>query len=282
MNQSIINSLIALLDDPDREVYKSISQKIISIGDEAIPMLERLFTSDSQLIASRAAEIVDNIQFEKVATLAINWLRNGTDNLLQATLFFNQLFIPDFDYNKVVSTIDSLKRSIWLKMNDEMTAIDKVTVLNNVLFNEQQYSVIKTFEKIPQSHQLSYIIDHKKGSPMAIMLLYLITAQESGIPIYGGNVPGTNISCYVDKDGNGEILFYINPSHSGTMLPQLEISHFLESLNIDLSQEYYVACSNKDTIINLLILAANLYERYGNQTITEHCEQLIQILNNGE
>ncbi|MCQ2375777.1 MAG: transglutaminase-like domain-containing protein [Salinivirgaceae bacterium] len=281
MDQSIINSLIALLDDPDREVYKSISRKIISYGDDAIPTLEQLFASDSQLVALRAAEIVDKIQFEKVATLAHKWIEKGDDNLLQATLFFNQLFIPDFDKKKVISTIDSLKRSIWLKLNDDMTAIDKVKVLNNVLFNEQKYCVIKSFGKIPQSHQLSYIIDQKKGSPMAIMLLYLITAQESGISIYGGNVPGTNISCYVDNDGNGEILFYINPSLSGTMLPQIEISHFLESLNIESTQECYVACTNKDTIINLLNLAALAYIQNGNNTLANHCEELIQILNNG-
>ena len=53
-----INSLIKLLDDPDREIYEHIHEKILSYGGEVIEYLE-----------SAWEQAFDPIQQERIADL---------------------------------------------------------------------------------------------------------------------------------------------------------------------------------------------------------------------
>ncbi|HET7818190.1 MAG TPA: hypothetical protein VFL70_02680 [Bacteroidia bacterium] len=38
-----LNALLSLLDDPDKNVYQHVREKLLSIGNEAIPALENVW-----------------------------------------------------------------------------------------------------------------------------------------------------------------------------------------------------------------------------------------------
>ena len=60
-------ALITLLDDNDNEVFAHVSDKIISLGVEGIPLLESAWeTSENQIIQNRLEDLINRIQFSNV------------------------------------------------------------------------------------------------------------------------------------------------------------------------------------------------------------------------
>ena len=46
MSENEIRALITLIDDPDEEVYLQVRDRIVSLGDDVVPVLERAWEYD--------------------------------------------------------------------------------------------------------------------------------------------------------------------------------------------------------------------------------------------
>ena len=74
MSESTINSLIQLLDDPDKDVYDKVKDKLLEYGATIIPKLEYVWQeNDKSLIQSRAEEIIQQIQFKSLFYHLQHW-----------------------------------------------------------------------------------------------------------------------------------------------------------------------------------------------------------------
>ena len=64
INPTEVNSLIRLLDDPDREIFEHVHEKLLSYGSEAIEYLESAWEQAFDPIQQeRIANLVHEIQF---------------------------------------------------------------------------------------------------------------------------------------------------------------------------------------------------------------------------
>ena len=170
-------------------------------------------------------------------------------------------------------------------MNNELTAFEKVKVLNHILFDVHGFSGNKKNYHAPQNSYINNVIDTKKGNPLTLSLLYYIIAQRLNLPIYGVNLPNHFVLCYLDEHAimkiiepgtsqDDDVLFYINPFSRGTIFNRDEIYSFLKQLNLDPQQSYFEPCNNKDIakrIINNLIYS---YEKLGYVDKVEELEIL--------
>ena len=69
-----INALLHLIDDPDEDVYNTVSDKIISFGKGIIPNLESLWenTNDEE-IQERIETIIHKLHFRDLAAAFTDW-----------------------------------------------------------------------------------------------------------------------------------------------------------------------------------------------------------------
>src|SRR5689334_11737291 len=96
-----IKALISLLDDTDKEVYHHIEEKLISIGKNAIPLLEDAWSSSFDALQQQRIEhIVHKIQFDSLVEDLKLWLHTEEDNLLKGTVIVARYQYPDLDPEK--------------------------------------------------------------------------------------------------------------------------------------------------------------------------------------
>ncbi|MFO7998661.1 MAG: hypothetical protein R6U86_06740, partial [Bacteroidales bacterium] len=82
-----ILALIRLLDEPDRDVFLQVSDKIHSYGAEVIPFLDHEWESNPDvLVQQRAESLIQRIQFDSVKADFGSWIRGGYRGLLEACL----------------------------------------------------------------------------------------------------------------------------------------------------------------------------------------------------
>ena len=274
MKKQELNALISLLDDPDEKVFEQVSMKFLSLGQEIIPLLEDAWErSFDTLLQNRIENIIHQIQFDIIKDALKDWSSPENQNLLEGALLIAQYQYPDIDIIKIKKHIDQIKKDVWLELNENLTALEKVRILNHILFDVHNLSGNTTNYHAPQNSYINNVLESKKGNPLLLAIIYTIIAQSLDIPIYGVNLPEHFILCYANMDRMGlptgtmneesSVLFYINPFSKGNVFGEKEINAFLKQLKLEQIPGFYEPCSNLEIIKRLLRNLISSYEKLG-------------------
>lgn len=274
MDKTELKALISLLDDPDELVYEQVCMKFLSLGQQVIPVLEDAWEhSFDTVIQNRIENIIHQIQFDIIRQALKEWALPDNQNLLDGALLIARYQYPDIDFNKVKKQIDQIKQDVWLELNNNLTALEKVKIINHILFDVHNFSGNTTNYHAPQNSYINNVLESKKGNPLLLSVIYAIVAQTLEIPVYGVNLPEHFILCYLDMEHSAlpvqtgaraaNVLFYINPFSKGTVFGQKEIDAFLKQLKLEQLPMFYEPCSNLEIIKRLLRNLIASYEKLG-------------------
>lgn len=265
-----LRALLSLLDEPDADNYILIRDKIISYGEAAVPELEALLDQHfNEIVLQRVMDLVQHIQYDAVYDALKIWAARGAEDLLQGFLIVSQYQYPNLDDVEIRTRLDQLTRDVWLEINNDLTALEKVKVMNHVLFDVNGFSASKTAEYSPQDFFVNTLLETRKGSPVSLGILYLLVAHRLDIPLFGVNLPRHFILAYVqERQGMGvrlpgadEVLFYLNPFNRGTVFTRNEIDLFIKHMKLKPDPAHYSPCSHKDIIRRLLNNLVFSYEQ---------------------
>lgn len=274
MSLKEVIALITLLDDPDEVIYSQVKERFVILGPPAIPHLETAWENSFDAIMQKRIEIIiHTIQFEILQKALKKWAIEEQEDLLKGILILSRYQYPDLNETKIRKDLDQIKQDVWLELNDDLTAIEKVKVLNHILFEVHQFSGNITNYHAPQNSFINNVLESKKGNPLMLSVLYMLICKELNIPIYGINLPQHFVLAYLNDNANlidvnnktlsNNILFYINPFSKGLIFNQKDIDQFLKQLNLEPEAKYYIPCSNIEIVkrsLNNLIFS---YEKLG-------------------
>jgi len=283
INPIEVKSLIRLLDDPDKEIYEHVHEKLLSLGSEAIEYLESAFEQAFDPIQQdRLANLVHEIQFGIVKNDLKLWHQSGSFDLLRGILIVNRYQYPDLDEQKVINQIENIKRDIWLQMMNDASPSEQVKLFNHVFYNIHGFSGNTTNHQDPQNSYISQVLDTRRGNQISLAIIYSIIAQKLDIPVYGVNLPQHFILAYVDEtmqsEFEGGILFYINAFNKGFIFGRRDVDMFLKQLNLKFDKQFYEPCSNADIIKRVIRNLIASYEHMGSPEKVAELNELLAML----
>ena len=288
MTKKEIIALIDLLDDPDENVFQEIRSRLIKEGLSVVQALEGAWINNYDALRQKRIEnIVHRIQFNNIDSKLNEWARLGANSIYTGALLVAKYQYPELDEEEVRSIIDKIKNDVWLELNDNLTGLEKVKVLNHILFKEYGFVGNKEDYHNPKNSFINKVIESKKGNPLTLSIIYLILAQELEIPISGVNLPEHFVLAYTDKygvlspDENKEmhgVLFYINPFSNGQVFGKKDIIDFLKQLNIEPEDRYFQPCSNIQMIIRMMNNLKFAYKKLGKEEKADEMNYLIRKL----
>src|SRR6266566_1836638 len=90
-----ISALFHLIDDPDEEVFSTVSEKIVSLGRAIIPNLEHLWeNTPNEEIQERIESLIHKLHFRDLTNDLIEW-KNNSNDLLHGTLLVARYQFPE-------------------------------------------------------------------------------------------------------------------------------------------------------------------------------------------
>lgn len=290
MKKNEITALISLLDDPDEGIFSEVKAKLLEIGNHVIPELEAAWeTSFDTLVQNRIENIIHKIQFQNIKDHLQLWAQPQNQNLLEGALLVARYQYPDLDEQKIRKQMEQIKQDVWIELNQGLTALEKVRVINHIIFDVHGYSGNTSNYHAPQNSYFNNVIESKKGNPLSLSILYCVIAQELNLPIYGVNLPEHFILSYVDtgeilpaltNDKADKVLFYINAFSKGSIFSNKEIDAFLKQLKLNPDSKYFEPCSNLAMIKRLLNNLIYSYQKLGYPDKIEELQQLQDCLPN--
>jgi regulator of sirC expression with transglutaminase-like and TPR domain len=256
-----INALFHLLDDPDLEVFDTVASKILLYGKDIIPNLENLWENTiDEAIQERIELLIHRVHYQDLQAALRIWGLSEMQDLLQGAILAARYQFPDLIESQIVTEIDRIKRNIWLELNNYLTPLEQINVLNSMIYN---YFGLKGEEVSYQRKNqffINQVIESKKGNPITNGIIYQSLCAMLDLPVYAVNIPRQFILAYFDSyvdfsapvdPADHRILFFIDPIQ-GQIYTQQDVDTYLKRVSVPSVPSYFKPQSNKRMIQFLL------------------------------
>ena len=257
-----LDALVSLMDEPNEEMFVEIRQKVLSYGKLALPLLEEAWVNTmGEDDSDRIEGVIDEIQQNGLVDEFKSWIRESDGNIIEGLMIITKYYHPEFDKDYYLERFDKLFRETWLELNDNLTALEKIKVINHVIYHVYSFTSDLSGVVGSDTYFINKVLDTKKGNSLSIGIIYIAIAQKLGIPIFGVGLPSHFILGYMNDFidlqlphfyNEDDVLFYLNPSNSGAIFTHKEISHYLIQANIESDSRYFLPCSNKAVMKRLI------------------------------
>ena len=145
MANSELHALLNLIEDPDEEVFHSITDRFIGLGHEIIPILEehQHSTHDEEQI-KKIKFIIDKVALSVLTDELMEWKISEDQSIVEASLIISRYLNRDINQENIFFEIEKIRRSVWLELNDYLTPLEEVNIINKIVFEYYKFKGLET------------------------------------------------------------------------------------------------------------------------------------------
>ncbi len=281
-----ITALLNLIDDPDEEVYHTVSDRIISFGKGIIPNLEHLWehTSD-ETIQERIEQMIHKLHFRDLVADFEHW-KNGSHELLQGALLTARYHYPDLQPLQTLQEIEKIRRNIWLELNNYLTPLEQVNVISSILYSYYKQIGAEVSYQQPEDFFLNKAVESRRGNAISNGILYLVLCNLLDIPVKAVNIPRQFILAYIDTGYElinpgahhaERIKFYIDPLN-GQVYSHKDVESYFNRIAVPATSSCFRDLSNVEVIRFLLEELSKCFDDPANRYKMEELQWLAKLL----
>lgn len=263
-----IKALLHLIDDPDEDVYQTVSEKLVSFGKEIIPNLEHLWENiNNEETQERIELLIHRVHFRDLTQEFNSWKAYPTD-LLEGALIVAKYNYPELHADTVRQEVEKIRRNVWLELNNYLTPIEKINVMNSIFYNYYKHKGVEINYEHPEQFLINKTLESRKGNAVSNGIIYLGLCHLLDIPVRAVNIPRQFILGFMDDSfetaspsGNpaDNIKFFIDPL-TGQMYSHKDIENYFKRLNVPPVASYFRPMNNKKVIQFLLEELAKCFD----------------------
>jgi hypothetical protein len=278
-----IKALLKLIDDPDEEVYQSVSHKLASFGKDIIPNLEQIWEVDSnESTQTRIESLIHRLHFQDLTVELERWKKEESHSLLSGAIIAAKYHYPDIQTHTILQQIEKLRRNIWLELNMHLTSMERIHVFNSIFYSYSRHTGVPIDYSMPEHFLINKTLESKTGNSVSNGILYLILCQLLDIPVFAVRIPNHFILAYIDHlnfDVNptahtlSSIGFFIDPL-SGQLYSPLDVQHYIQKHEIAMDEQFLTPLTNPGLIGHLLMELSKCFENDKNLYKMEELQEL--------
>jgi regulator of sirC expression with transglutaminase-like and TPR domain len=268
-----ISALFHLIDDPDEEVFVTVSERIVSFGKGIIPNLENLWENTPvDVIQERIELLIHRLHYRDLTEEFNNWKNQPEPDLLNGAILVAKYQYPELLTSSVYAEIEKMRRNIWLELNSYLTPLEQTNVMTTILYNYYNLKGNEITYSEPNEFLINKVLDGKRGNAISNGMIYVILAELLDVPIRAINIPRQFILAYFDVDYNWQvpsnpahkIQFYVDPM-TGHIFTHKDVEAYFKRLSIPPTTSYFKPISKKRIIQFLLEEFAKCFDDEKNQ-----------------
>lgn len=242
-----ISALFSLIDDPDHEVFSTVSSRIVDYGRSIIPNLENLWENTlSEEVQERIEMLIHKLHFNDLTKDFMDWKNNPYHDLLFGSLLVAKFQYPELATAPVLQELERIRRNVWLELNSFLTALEQANVISSIVYNYYNLKGVEVGYNNPDDFFIHKVIESKKGNALSNGVLYLLLCELLEINVKAINIPRQFILAYFhnDYDSSNEsapqqkIHFYID-AISGRIFSHKDMEAYFKRISVPLIPFYF-------------------------------------------
>jgi regulator of sirC expression with transglutaminase-like and TPR domain len=286
-NKEIL-ALFHLIDDPDQEVFDSVSSRIVSYGRGIIPNLENLWENTiASEVQERIEILIHKLHFNDLTEDFQHWKNSSYQDLLTASLLVSKFQYPELVTTPVLQEVEKLRRNIWLELNSYLTPLEQVHVLTSILYNYYGLKGTEVAYQHPEEFMINKLIETKRGNSINNGILYLLLSELLDIPVKAINIPRQFVLAYIkpNYDESPERLspqqrieFFIDPM-SGQVFSHKDVDSYFKRVSVPPVASYFKPLSHNKIIQTTLEEFSKCFDDERNLYKQKELLELAKLLN---
>jgi regulator of sirC expression with transglutaminase-like and TPR domain len=284
-----IKALFHLIDDPDLDVFDTVSSRIVSYGRGIIPNLENLWENTiSAEVQERIELLIHKLHYRDLTEDFQHWKSSSYQDLLTASLLVAKFQYPDLVTTPVLQEVEKLRRNIWLELNSYLTPLEQVNVLTSILYNYYGLKGTEVGYQHPEEFLINKLIETKRGNSIANGVLYLMLSELLDIPVKAINIPRQFVLAYIKpehEDINSSekisaaqrIEFFIDPM-SGQVFSHKDVESYFKRVSVPPVASYFKPLSHNKIIQTALDEFSKCFDDERNAYKQKELQELARLL----
>ncbi len=251
-----ISALFSLIDDPDQEVFSTVSNRIVDLGRNIIPNLENLWENTlSEEVQERIEMLIHKLHFTDLTHDFAEWANNPYHDLLFGSLMVAKFQYPELATAPVLQELERIRRNVWLELNSFLTAMEQANVISSIVYNYYNLKGVELGYNNPDDFFIHKVIESKKGNAISNGTLYLLLAELLDMNVKAINIPKQFILAYFHNDYDqlteanpqSKIFFYID-ALSGQIFSHKDMEAYFKRISVPIIPFYFKPLSHKRII----------------------------------
>lgn len=266
---SEISALFNLLDDPDEEVFSTVSNRIVHYGRGIIPNLENLWENTTRNdVQERIEMLIHRLHYTDLVNDLTEWRDSAYHDLLFGALLVSKFQYPELQTTPVLQEIEKIRRNVWLELNSFLTPLEQANVITSILYNYYNLKGVEVSYTNPDDFFIHKVLQTKKGNTFSNGILYLILGELLDIPVRAINIPRQFVLAFFSSDydpaihtGNPQqkINFYVDAS-TGQPFTHKDVDNYFKRISVPPVPSYFKPLSKKRIIQMLLEELAQCFD----------------------
>jgi hypothetical protein len=252
-----ISALFTLIDDPDQEVFITVSNRIVDYGRSIIPNLENLWeNSPSEEVQQRIELLIHKLHYNDLTNDFTEWKNNPYHDLLFGSLLVAKFQYPELATAPVLQELERIRRNVWLELNSFLTSLEQANVISSIVYNYYNLKGVEVGYNNPDDFFIHKVIESKKGNAISNGILYLLLCELLDINVKAINIPKQFILAFFHNDYDqfehtnnpqNKIHFYID-AISGQIFTHKDIESYFKRISVPPTPFYFKPLSHKRII----------------------------------
>lgn len=274
-----LSYLADLFDDSDEVVAACVDKRIREMGREVIPELERLRHDEpdvakKRILSDRITRYNADLRIEDLRRLALDGSVEAY-TLYEGTFLTSSMLNPQVHREQFEEAFYQCTYQYHQEASELRTAVENIGVFNHIFFHRLRFTVCDqnlTSEKNAMAYDA---LRSRRGNPFVIAVIYMMMAEDAGLPIFPLCFPGGFVPAYVE---NGRELFYINLNSNGEIFPQSRLKDYLIEQGMPFDHNQFLI-RRRTVVLNVYLESLSyLYTQAGNVVMQQRIQKALAAL----
>lgn len=279
MSENQIKALIRLLSDENERVARTIGEKLVAIGDLAVPLLQEAEIEQPEM-ARRIEGILDDIRGARLEAELRELVTHQEDRryLETGAFLFARYAYPGLDVQAYTAELDEMAAEVYSRVGRRVSGEEAVKALSRYLFTEQGFrGNSKNYYEADNSY-LNRVLDRRSGIPISLSVVYLLVGQRLDLPVYGIGMPGH----FLVKFDSERYKVFVDAFNGGALLTDKDCARFLMQAGYGFEERYLSKSSPRAILARILKNLIAIYSKLDESVKQARLTRFLEILESGK
>lgn len=211
-----IEALITLLDDDSPSVLDAVTERLLELGDSALPALRNAASGSLPRVRSRARGLVTQVlrpvRMEELVHLLECPDTESPEKIESASIALCRVHSPDLCSTALTGILAELADMLRLALDQVDDERQKLELFLTGVHSQLSFSVTSRNWSF-DDHFLHTVVERRRGLPLSIAVIYSVLGQRVGIDF---SIVGAPMRTLALTRVNGEVI-YVSPYDGGQL-----------------------------------------------------------------
>ncbi|MCX5787481.1 MAG: transglutaminase-like domain-containing protein [Elusimicrobia bacterium] len=267
-----LRSLVDLLDDEDASSLSLVRERILGLGDLAMPFLEEAHDRFGPRLRRRIDSLVGELRFRSLQDAVALLAAPAEPDLEEGAFLLARFGRPGLDAAPCRRWLDETAAEVKAGACAEPYPL--LHRLNVRLFSELGFRGNTARYYDPANSFLDRVIETRLGLPITLSVVVLLLGRRLGLPLEGAGLPGH----FMVRFPAARSVYFLDPFHQGRILTRAQCRQFLLRSGYAFREEYLKPAKSRDILARMMRNLLSVYQRGGDAESAQRLSVLVEIL----